>query len=143
MSILIFAMLSFLVMNCHRSGDAEQALKDYLLRIEQTVSPETLKSVKFESKLSPYPQKKSIQQQPLEIRIGFLDFFDFGKCNLQVLIGERNSLLGKMMPESQQLHWEHHFLAKMKVCRDLLVNKDEVDSTFTADLDSIITVKTQ
>lgn len=140
-SITLVTIISLLILSCDRSSDTEQVLKDSLKQIEQTVKTEELKSAEFKSKLRPYPQKKSIQQQPADIRIGFLDFFTFGKCNLQVLIGERNSLLGKMMPVSQQLHWEHHFFTKMKDCREVLISEEAMDSAFVADLDSIISLK--
>lgn len=64
----------------------------------------------------PYPALKTLRLPVSEARISLLDFLQLSRCELQRLVGERNSSLGKLMAPSQQLYYDLRFLALGEQC---------------------------
>ena len=57
--------------------------------------------------------------------IDLLDFFSLSPCELQLIIARRNSALGKVALESQNLINDVLFLDKAEQCLDRLSSKDQ------------------
>ena len=88
-----------------------------------------------------YPRRRERQLALTSIRVGLLDFLSLGRCGLQTLVGERNSLMGKVQPISQRLVYEHRFLVKAAACRRRLLEAREPDEDFIAQIDSVMNSK--
>lgn len=87
----------------------------------------------------PYPQKRDLYLEPLPYTISFTDFLALNECGLRQLIAQRNDQLGKVMPMSRLLVYEHNLLKQATRCRAQV----SVDHPLANKLDEIIDVKTQ
>jgi hypothetical protein len=64
-----------------------------------------------------------------------------GDCELQQLVGQKNSGLGAVMPVSQQLLYEHRFLAGAPRCIEQLADGSQRDRKLAQQLDKIVALK--
>ncbi|UTA48083.1 DUF3080 domain-containing protein [Simiduia sp. 21SJ11W-1] len=69
---------------------------------------------------SRYPTERALLYQEPELQIDLLDFLRLSPCELQRLLGERNSSLGRLQPPS--LRWVYHleFIAQARACIESL-----------------------
>jgi hypothetical protein len=64
-----------------------------------------------------------------------------GDCELQQLVGQKNSGLGAVMPVSQQLLYEHHFITGAPSCIEQLEKGSRRDRELAKRLDAIVVAK--
>ncbi len=64
----------------------------------------------------PYPGRRQLQRRVESLSINLLDFLKLSPCDLQRLLGERNSSLGKVMADSQRLAYELAFIELANRC---------------------------
>ncbi|GLS26920.1 DUF3080 family protein [Marinibactrum halimedae] len=89
-----------------------------------------------------YPERRELQHVTTELSIDILEFLRLSQCDLQRLIGSRNSGLGRVMADSQQWLYEAEFLVLARQClRQLLNNPDATD--LQVELQKAVSVKTQ
>ena len=124
--------------SCDDSGEGAEILQDYAHEIHKIsgVEGET-----FASRLQPYPARRKISLKTRDLRTDFLDFFSMDRCNLQELIAEKNSAMGRVMPGSRLLHWENLFLINLKKCISELEQEPNSDQEFLSEMDSIRAIK--
>ncbi|MEE4376816.1 MAG: DUF3080 family protein [Candidatus Competibacteraceae bacterium] len=105
---------------------SEHLLADYVQRVENAtgVKAQTTRSATV---LLTYPTQRLLKLPMAEIRIGLADYMGLRHCRLFNLVSERNSLLGKVMPLSQQLVYEIDFLREAAICRQRLKNEAKGD----------------
>jgi len=84
-----------------------------------------------------YPQKRDLFLEPVEVSISFNEFLSLNECGLRQLIAERNDQLGKVMPMSRLLVYEHQLLKQALQCR----RKLSEDHPLAQKLDEIIIAK--
>lgn len=77
-----------------------------------------------DTSLDTYPRHRQRRLPMSPMRMGLGDFFDLYGCRLFFLINQRNSVLGKVMPISQRLVYEIHFLQDARDCLKTLQNQD-------------------
>lgn len=63
-----------------------------------------------------YPSRRSMRLPVPELSIGMLDFLRISECELQRLVGERNSALGKVMVDSQLVTYSLRFIELAEEC---------------------------
>lgn len=93
-------------------------LEDYLVRLSRVLR----QPVPEISRQAP-PRLPEVRELQLVIEppaIDLLEFWAFRKCGLALILGERNSVLGRVMQPSQALHMDGRILRQLSVCeRDL------------------------
>ncbi len=71
-----------------------------------------------------YPRRRDLQLDIPAVKINLLQFLRLSQCELQRLLGERNSNLGRLMPASQQLVYQQQFMQLAEACLSQLVVED-------------------
>ncbi len=124
---------------CSDANDPQAMLADYVSRVENAT--ETSVDNAFENGLLGYPDRRDRRVPLADVRIGMLEFLGLIQCDLQEIVGERNSSLGKVMPVSQQLVYEHRLLVSARQCRRQLAEKDSNLFDLQQTLDEIVRIK--
>jgi hypothetical protein len=100
---------------CLPQKDVSDLLSDYVNDINRYQGLDVdLPSVRFlEHKLPPY----RLRQQVLEVfDLGLIDFLSLQQCELGFLVGNKNSILGKVMPNSQRFLYEVRVIEALNEC---------------------------
>lgn len=63
-----------------------------------------------------YPSRRQLRQAVTPISINLLEFLRLSRCELQRLVGERNTSLGQLAPASQRFIYEWRFLQLARDC---------------------------
>lgn len=89
-------------------------LDDYLYRLSNTLAlPIAAAEV---APLMPLPAKRDLHIPAPQQRIDLIDFLRLSHCELQRLVGQRNSSLGRVMSDSQQWLYDREFVRLGQVC---------------------------
>ncbi|MFT5421139.1 MAG: hypothetical protein ACI9D5_001894 [Candidatus Endobugula sp.] len=67
-----------------------------------------------------YPNKSALSYSIPAVEVNVLQFFQLSACELQRLIGQRNSSLGKLMKDYHALLYEYEFLILAQHCQQTL-----------------------
>jgi len=114
-SWLVITACCLSLVGCQGSSDISDSLKAYvkdLNRYEQLTIEEPAK--RFPAYY--LPSYKLKQQSLTQFDIGLIDFLSLQHCDLGFLVGEKNSVLGKVMPNSQQLLYEVRVIKALNEC---------------------------
>jgi hypothetical protein len=111
---LILLALVLLLSACQRAPTEQSMLADYRQRLARTLSVDLVAAKPIT--LPAYPSRRDLQQV-IEIEsVDLLEFLRLSQCQLQRLIGARNSSLGRHMADSQRWLYEAEFLELAEVC---------------------------
>ena len=114
-------------------------LLDYRERIERVLEID-FPELQPLPELVRYPTPKNLQRTPAEFTINWLDFFAIMDCDLNRLVGQRNSSLGKVMTASQRWSYEQEFLVVAGQCLTQLQAEDDPPEVAT-ELEAILAQK--
>ncbi|ABC28691.1 conserved hypothetical protein [Hahella chejuensis KCTC 2396] len=103
------------------SAELFQDYRDRLERVLDTDFPVAERTLPVEV----YPRSKVLLRDVAELKINLLDFLGLTDCELNRLVGFRNSSLGKMMPASQKWLYEQQFLSLGEACLTTLESQEE------------------
>ncbi|WP_341937095.1 DUF3080 family protein [Marinimicrobium sp. C2-29] len=124
------ALLILAATGCLFRPPAERLLDDYLGRLSRVLDqprPE------LERGTPPrMPRPRELQQTIEPLSVGVLDYWGFRECGLAEILGERNSVLGRVMVPSQHLHMDGRLLIQLDYCQREL--EDEELLELAADL---------
>ena len=126
---------------CSDANDPQAMLVDYVERVANATDSPASANGPFASDLLSYPDRRDRRLPLADVRIGMLEFLGLMQCDLQEIVGERNSSLGKVMPVSQQLIYEHRLLVSARQCRRELAEKDSNLFELQQTLDEIVAIK--
>ena len=120
--ILFFSLL---LTSCSADKTAQSVFDNYLNRLSNSLKVEIEEievagTKAIDGTLRPYPRKSSLVYEIPSVDINILQFLQLSKCELQRLIGHRNSSLGKLMTGYHTLLYEHEFLILAQQCRATL-----------------------
>lgn len=111
---LVIAVLS----GCQRH-DVEDVFDDYRYRLSNVFEVEfdalNIKSNRFREGLE-YPSQRDLKIQVTTSSVSILDFLRLSECELQRLLGQRNSSLGKLAHDSQRLLYHLQFIQLAEEC---------------------------
>lgn len=65
---------------------------------------------------TPYPRTRDRVQSLPDLDLGILDFLSLMGCELQFVVGERNSILGRVMQPVNRLRYELRFIEAANAC---------------------------
>ena len=118
---------------------AEDVLLDYSERVHNALELDAPSD--YQHSLPTYPRRRDLRLEQSDLRIGLLDFVSLDRCGLEKLVAERNSALGKVMPASQQLLYEHRLLSLARDCADTLRARADPDVDLLKTLDEVVATK--
>ncbi len=144
--IAALLLVSCFLLACERQPDAGEMLARYDYRLGNALelaagesgAPPGLEVIE----LPRYPLRRDLLQPLQPLNIGLLDFLRLSDCDLQRLLGERNSVLGKVMAGSQQLLYHRQFIRLAELCLATLA-QDADRSDLHAALEQALRVKQQ
>lgn len=118
--LLVLLMLS----GCDSRYQAQTMFDAYIsdlnrsdrLSIELTLAPELL----------PLPSLRERKMELSQFDVGLLDFLSLQRCEVGALAGQRNSILGKVMPTSQRFVYELDIIRAIGSCE---IEDDELRAT--------------
>jgi hypothetical protein len=139
--------LSFLLLKaCSAKQNTESVFENYLYRLSNSLEVDNkwkdenwlnLNAVTNDT-LDFYPKKFDVEHVIPPSTVNILQFMQISQCDLQRLIGYKNSSLGKLMDSYQILLYEYEFLSLAKDCKNHL-NRSENSYTL---LEEMISYKT-
>lgn len=110
---LLLVLLCLPLAGCVESGPAAD-LDDYLTRLERVLEQGSHQIA--ETDFPRLPDVRDLRLVPAEDNIDILEFLRIGRCELQQLVAERNSNLGRLAEPSQRLVYEINFLRLGDAC---------------------------
>jgi len=119
------AVLTLLISSCS-SDHGEKVLSNYLYRLGNVLDQE-VPPIASESVLR-WPNAMVVQQA-VNTSIDLLDFLSLYGCDLQLVVAEKNSNLGKLAQPSQKLLNDLRFIQSTPQCLGLLESEGKVELT--------------
>ncbi|MFN2362188.1 MAG: DUF3080 family protein [Marinobacter sp.] len=111
---LIVPLFCVYLTGCTSDSDVADMMDDYVAEVAEALelSPEL-------SEISPVSQIPRRRERVLDmpdLDMGMLDFFSLYGCELQYVVGERNSIMGKVMQPLNRLRYETRFMRAAEDC---------------------------
>lgn len=112
--VLVIAVAGFLMSGCNPFSSAGPMMDEYIERVARVleIDPEF-------SGLAPasnLPRRRDRQLAIPELDMGMLDFLSLYGCELQYVIGQKNSVMGKVMQPLNRLRYELRFIEAGEKC---------------------------
>lgn len=130
-SWLLPGLSALLVAGCNPFSDAESMTDEYLVRLARVLDTELVSPSGLpEATIPPRRRERSLSLPELDL--GMLDFLSLYGCELQYVVGERNSVMGKVMQPINQLRYEIRFIRAARACLPEINDEDLTDALETA-----------
>jgi hypothetical protein len=131
-----FATLSvaLVLAGCTQQGD--DLLADYVKRVSRVLDADIPATTSIA--LPRYPQTRALRLQPPEVEINLLEAWSLRGCEVFTLIGERNSILGRVADPLIRLDYERRLLTLLPQC---LETEEGLDEDLVAELNRILVQK--
>lgn len=111
---LVALFLGLLLSGCNPFSRATPMMDEYVDRVARVLEQEP-----FYSDLPPasnLPRRRDRRLTLPELELGMLDFLSLYGCELQYVIGEKNSVMGKVMQPLNRLRYELRFIEAAEDC---------------------------
>lgn len=113
--IVLTALGGVLLLSSCDPFSAPQSLMDeYLVRLARVLEVAPEQAEKPVPAIWPRIRERRVSMP--EIDISMLAFLDLYGCDLQVVVGERNAILGKIMQPLNQLRYSLRFIKEAEIC---------------------------
>ncbi|MGO2353313.1 MAG: DUF3080 family protein [Marinomonas foliarum] len=113
-NILLLAIILVVVSGCDTRFKAETVLSEYIADLNRSQSLSVSSPAIVMPKSFPSPRYR--QQTLSQFDIGLLDFLSLQKCDVGAVAGRKNSILGKVMPDSQRFLYELDIIRAIESC---------------------------
>jgi hypothetical protein len=127
-----------LLAGCNPFDDARPMMDEYVERLGRVLDTDPQFSELVSAPVLPRRRERVLDMP--EIEFGMLDFLSLYGCDLQFVIGEKNSIMGKVMQPLNRLRYELRFIASAEECLQSSVD-DEVDEKLQDTLRQAISSK--
>jgi hypothetical protein len=107
---------------CQPFNDARPMMDEYLERVARVLDLEPHYSPITPPRQMPRRRDRVLSMPELEL--GMLDFLSLYGCELQYVVGERNSIMGRVMQPANRLRYELRFIQAARTCMPTLVDDD-------------------
>lgn len=121
--LLVSAAIVFLLAGCNPFSDAHPMMDEYVERVGRVLDVEPAFSEIPASEQIPRRRNRVLPMPDLEL--GMLDFLSLYSCELQYVVGEKNSVMGKVMQPLNRLRYEVRFIRTAGDCLNT-VDDDEL-----------------
>ena len=122
----LIPMLALLMAGCDPFSEARPMMDEYVERVARVLETE--------SQLSDLPPASQLPRRrnrilPMpELDMGMLDFLSLYGCELQYVVGEKNSVMGRVMQPLNRLRYEIRFIETAKACLPGIDDEDLADA---------------
>lgn len=130
MTLLMIGALA----GCDSFSDAEPMMGEYLERLGRVLEA-TPAEVQPLPPAMPLPRRRDRVLALPELELGMLDFLSLYGCELQYVVGERASVLGRVMQPANRLRYEVRFINAAEDCLPEIDN-EALHESITAAIDS-------
>ncbi|HDZ38732.1 MAG TPA: DUF3080 domain-containing protein [Marinobacter sp.] len=119
--LLVSGLIVFLLAGCNPFSEARPMMDEYVERVGRVldIEPEFSEIPPAE----PIPRRRNRVLPMPELELGMLDFLSLYGCELQYVVGEKNSIMGKVMQPLNRLRYEVHFIRAAGDCLDTVEDK--------------------
>ncbi len=112
--LALLAALTLVHTGCGFFADREETLDGYVEELAEAVGePVDLSPIPTVQNL---PRRRERILEVAEIDMGVVDFLSLYGCDLQVVVGERTSIMGRVMDAGKRLDYEIRFLGAAEDC---------------------------
>lgn len=112
--LFVSAVMACLLTGCNPFSDARPMMDEYVERVGRVLDVEPEFSDIPASEQMPRRRNRVIPMPELEL--GMLDFLSLYGCELQYVVGEKNSVMGKVMQPVNRLRYEVRFIRTAGDC---------------------------
>jgi hypothetical protein len=105
---LMLVVAGFFLTGCNPFSSAEPMMDEYVERVARVL--ELRPEFSEPPSASSLPRRRDRQLPMPELDMGMLDFLSLYGCELQYVIGEKNSIMGKVMQPLNRLRYELRFI---------------------------------
>lgn len=137
---IIIPVLASLLAGCNPFSDARPMMDEYVERVARVLeSDPQLSDITPASQL---PRRRDRVLAMPDLEMGMLDFLSLYGCELQYVVGEKNSVLGRVMQPLNRLRYEIRFIEAARDCLPGIEDEDlaeELDEAVQAKLASLPT----
>lgn len=113
-SRLCLVSMMLLLTACDPFASPDSRMDTYIDRLSRVLEVEAQRSALMEVPTFPRMRDRRIDIEP--IKINMLDFLSLYGCELQVVVGERNSAMGRVMTPLNDLRYQLRFIDKARQC---------------------------
>jgi hypothetical protein len=121
----------------------ESVLSDYQARLQRVLPAVKLAETLTKEPLQSLPDVHTLTLPIPGATIDLTDMLALDVCDLETLIAERNSSLGKVQTDAGQLHYELRLLHKLGLCLSSPALHQELDTELLSKLQQIYQLKQQ
>lgn len=120
-SVLVSGFFALLISGCSPHQQLSSALHDYHYRLASVLEVEPI-DIAFSAQFN-FPAKSYMFRQLSSMSINFREFYSLPNCQLNTLIAERNTGLGKLQLPSQRFIYEANLLLALHQCVEVSEDK--------------------
>ncbi|MGO1749963.1 MAG: DUF3080 domain-containing protein [Marinobacter sp.] len=110
----VSAVLACLLAGCNPFSDARPMMDEYVERVGRVLDMEPAFSETPAAERMPRRRNRVLPMPEMEL--GMLDFLSLYNCELQYVVGEKNSVMGKVMQPLNRLRYEVRFIRTAGEC---------------------------
>lgn len=115
MQRLLFSSLAIILLSsCDPFKSPQSLMEEYSIRLARVLDLEAKKSPQTASATWPRVRERRVMIPDIEINM--LEFLDLYGCDLQVVVGERNAILGKVIQPLNRLRYSQRFIEEAGIC---------------------------
>lgn len=122
------------LVGCAQQGD--ELLDDYVKRVSRVLDADIPAAAPVT--LPAYPPTRALRQSPPDVQINVLDAWSLRGCEVFTLMGERNSILGRVADPLIRLDYERRLLTLLPEC---LASEPDLDDDLITELEGILVLK--
>ncbi len=122
---LACALLVLLLAGCNPFSEARPMMDEYVERVGRVLETEPALSEIPPSEQMPRRRNRVLPMPELEL--GMLDFLSLYGCELQYVVGEKNSVMGRVMQPLNRLRYEIRFIRAAGECLDTVEDEELQD----------------
>ena len=111
---IITPILALLLAGCNPFSDARPLMDEYVERVARVL--ETDPQLSDLESASQLPRRRNRVLTMPELDMGMLDFLSLYGCELQYVVGEKNSVMGRVMQPLNRLRYEVRFIEAARDC---------------------------
>ncbi len=111
---LIVVFLSLATAGCNPFSEAPSMMDEYVERVARVLDGEV--SLSALPEIQRMPRRRDRRLDMPELELGMLDFLSLYGCQLQYVVGERNSVMGRVMDPLNRLRYELRFIQAARDC---------------------------
>lgn len=125
---LIPGILVLFLTGCNPFSEAEPMMDEYLSRLARVLDTPAAATPSGLPPAATLPRRRDRVLEIPELELGMLDFLSLYGCELQYVVGERNSVMGRVMQPVNRLRYEIRFIQTAERCLQRIDN-DELRAT--------------